>query len=35
MSDDIQGIVETSLNLGVIRTRGKKIKCYGIDTQPA
>jgi dipeptidase D len=25
MSDDIQGIVETSLNLGVIRTRGKKL----------
>ena len=24
MSDDIEGIVETSLNLGVIRTRGKK-----------
>jgi dipeptidase D len=25
MSDDIQGIVETSLNLGVIRSRGKKL----------
>lgn len=25
MSDDIQGIVETSLNLGVIRTRGKEL----------
>jgi dipeptidase D len=25
MSDDIQGIVETSLNLGVIRTRGNKL----------
>lgn len=25
MSDDIEGIVETSLNLGVIQTRGKKL----------
>ncbi|TPH13345.1 aminoacyl-histidine dipeptidase [Litorilituus lipolyticus] len=25
MSDDIEGIVETSLNLGVVRTRGKKL----------